>query len=118
VSSSVAQSRCLAPRRSIHTRGHMNVAAGLPPPTLVRKLSRFLRLSRRDVAALADLTNRVRRLPARTSIVAEGDVPQSAFVLVDGMACRFRILSDGRRQIMSFIIPGDICDVQAAMLKR
>ena len=85
---------------------------------LVRKLSRFLRLSRRDVAALADLTKRVRRLPARTEIVAEGDVPHPAFVLVEGMACRFRILSDGRRQIMGFIIPGDICDVHAVMLKR
>jgi CRP-like cAMP-binding protein len=96
----------------------MNVVAGSPHQALVRKLSRFLRLSRRDVAALADLTKRVRRLPARTEIVAEGDVPHPAFVLVEGMACRFRILSDGRRQIIGFIIPGDICDVHAAMLKR
>ncbi len=75
----------------------MNVAAGSPHQALVRKLSRFLRLSPRDVAALADLTKRVRRLPARTEHrCRRRRTAIPTFVLVDGMACRFRILSDGR----------------------
>jgi CRP-like cAMP-binding protein len=34
-----------------------------------------------------------------------------------GLACRYRILGDGRRQITSFLIPGDICDLYAFLLK-
>lgn len=96
----------------------MKNAQNPPHGPLVRRLSRFLRLTERDVAALANLTNRQQRFPARANIATEGDAPRSAFVLLDGMACRFRTLSDGRRQILTFIVPGDICDLHAVLLKR
>ena len=45
-----------------------------------------------------------------TDIVFDGDVPRSAFVLTQGMAFRYRLLPDGKRQILSFMIPGDMLD--------
>lgn len=47
-------------------------------------------------------------LCAGTELIPEGahlDRPQ---VLLDGWAVRQRVLSDGRRQILSFVLPGDI----------
>ena len=33
------------------------------------------------------------------------------------MACRYRILADGRRQILSFLLPGDFCELHTYLLK-
>ncbi len=55
---------------------------------------------------------------AHQDIVAEGTVPRAVFLLHAGLACRYRILGDGRRQITNFLIPGDICDLHVFLLGR
>ena len=92
------------------------IRPGLSP--LVTKLSHFLPLADEDVDALAELTAAQLRWPAHVDIIAEGDVPRSAFVVLEGMACRYRILADGRRQILAFLVPGDICDIYAFVFKN
>jgi hypothetical protein len=47
----------------------------------------------------------------------QGDVPRSAFVLIHGMVFRYRLLPDGKRQILTFMIPGDIFGLHAFLLK-
>jgi CRP-like cAMP-binding protein len=49
-------------------------------------------------------------------LVVEGDAPAQCRVLLDGQAFRHRTLADGRRQIMSFHIPGDVLDLQGMFL--
>ena len=39
-------------------------------------------------------------------------------VLLQGLACRYKDLPDGRRQILSFQFPGDIIDVHAFVMGR
>lgn len=48
----------------------------------------------------------------------EGDVPEFVHLIVEGFACRYKILKDGRRQIMAYLVPGDLCDVHVFILKR
>jgi CRP-like cAMP-binding protein len=48
--------------------------------------------------------------------VVEGDAPSHCRVLLEGQAFRHKTLPDGRRQIMSFHIPGDVCDLQGLFL--
>lgn len=36
----------------------------------------------------------------------------------EGLACRYRILPDGRRQIMTFLLPGDLNGLHVFLLKR
>jgi CRP-like cAMP-binding protein len=55
---------------------------------------------------------------ARRDIVREGDAPRAAHVLLEGWACRYKALADGRRQILSFLIPGDIFDLNCFALRR
>jgi len=38
--------------------------------------------------------------------------------MVEGFACRFKLLQNGRRQILAFHIPGDFCDLHSFSLKR
>jgi CRP-like cAMP-binding protein len=39
-------------------------------------------------------------------------------VILSGLACRYKILSNGSRQIMAFLIPGDLCDAEIFILKE
>ncbi len=97
---------------------------GEPPATndsssnpLTKKLSHYAPLSDSDRQVLDALLARSEHFPADVDIVAEGMVPRSVFVLKDGMAIRYRNLPDGGRQIMTFLIPGDLCDVHVFLLK-
>ncbi len=51
-------------------------------------------------------------------ILLQGDVPTAVHVLLDGQAYRYRLLEDGRRQIVAILVPGDICDLEAVMRGR
>jgi CRP-like cAMP-binding protein len=84
---------------------------------LVAKLSQFAPLSDEDAALLETLCLREERFRAGANIVVEGETPRSAFVLTRGMACRFRLMPDGRRQILTILIPGDFFDLHGFLLK-
>jgi CRP-like cAMP-binding protein len=43
-------------------------------------------------------------------------VPSECCLIVDGFACRYKLLQDGKRQIMSYHISGDIPDLQSLHL--
>jgi CRP-like cAMP-binding protein len=85
---------------------------------LTRKLANFAPLSEDDRRALDGTGTREEQFDARQDIAREGAMPHAAFVLQAGLACRYRILGDGRRQITSFLIPGDICDLYVFLLRK
>src|SRR5678816_1211459 len=80
--------------------------------SLVRKLEQFVRLSPVDHVILNRAsTERVRHFAPRVDIVREGEKPKDVHLILSGWACRYKQLEDGRRQVVSFFLPGDICDV-------
>src|ERR1700760_809128 len=81
------------------------------------KLSHLTPLSDEDGRILDALCLNEERFPANIDIVHEGDVPRSAFVLTRGMAFRYRLMPDGKRQILTFMIPGDIFGLHAFLLR-
>lgn len=86
--------------------------------SLVRKLSRFTRLSEGDVEALKALFGSPRkRYCGREDVLVEGDRPRNVHVVVDGWACRYKHLPDGRRQVISLFLPGDMCEFNAHLLR-
>jgi CRP-like cAMP-binding protein len=84
----------------------------------VQKLMNLVDLSEDDVAALIDATANPRDYAARQDIIREGDRPGPVFVILEGWACRYKILPSGTRQIMAFMLPGDACDLHAGMLEE
>lgn len=86
---------------------------------LVKKLEHFVRLSsaEKDVLARA-AAERIRKLRAHEHVVLEGDKPKVVYLVLDGWACRYKQLEDGRRQIASFFLPGDLCDLNVFILRN
>jgi CRP-like cAMP-binding protein len=60
----------------------------------------------------------IREVGRDQDLVREGDHSPHCLVLIEGFACRYRTLSDGRRQIVSFHIAGDFLDLQGYLLQR
>lgn len=85
---------------------------------LTRKLESFEELTRADCEALRALVPRVRQVPARTDLIREGDVPGNVHLILDGYACRYKVLPDGQRQIIAFFVPGDFCDLNVFILDQ
>jgi CRP-like cAMP-binding protein len=83
---------------------------------LVRKLESIFSLSDEERRAVLALPLTVRALPADTDIVRDGDRPSECCLIVEGLACRYKLTPAGGRQIMSFHIPGDIPDLQSIHL--
>jgi CRP-like cAMP-binding protein len=80
---------------------------------LIRKLESIATLSPEERRAIESLPVRTRVLAPRQDIVREGDKPSQCCLLLDGWACRYKIIGEGRRQIFSFHIPGDVPDLQS-----
>jgi CRP-like cAMP-binding protein len=62
---------------------------------------------------LTEACQNQRCFPARTDLIREGDKPGPGFVILEGWACRYKLLPEGTRQITSLLMPGDTCDLQA-----
>lgn len=83
---------------------------------LVRKLDQAGVLDDADRAILKDLSSRARRIDGRQDLIRAGDRPENVLLVMDGWACRYKILRNGRRHIMAFLVPGDFCDLHVAIL--
>lgn len=89
-----------------------------PCPPLLRRLRKFVDPGPDDLAALALLTRDRRQADAGTCLLREGDSGRAALLLCAGWAMRERSLPDGRRQIMEFLLPGDMCDPGSFVTRR
>src|SRR5215210_5364819 len=85
---------------------------------LIRKLESIGELSDQDREALASLPVQVRSLEADEDVVREGDRPSVCCLLLDGFMHRYKVLPDGKRQILAIHTPGDIPDLQSLFLRH
>lgn len=79
----------------------------------IRRLNAIFPLSVDAVEALSVAMRQQRELPARHEILTEGQEIKGTLVFVKGWAARVRVLPDGRKAVVSFILPGDLighCD--------
>ena len=85
---------------------------------VLRKLQGFGRLEEADTAALALVEAGTRLVPAGTDLIREGDRPEGMIAVTEGFACRYKLRENGARQIMAYLIPGDVCDLDNVALNR
>lgn len=84
---------------------------------LIRKLNAFIPLGTAGERAIETLaTQQVFPLQRGHDIISEGEDPRTVNLIVDGWACRYKILEDGRRQILAFFVPGDLADLHVYIL--
>ncbi|WP_404712252.1 Crp/Fnr family transcriptional regulator [Sphingomonas sp. MMS24-J13] len=82
----------------------------------VDRLRGYSPLGTDDVTALIAATARPRTYPARRDLIREGDRPGPVFVILEGWAHRYKILPNGTRQVLAFLMPGDSCDLHIGLL--
>ena len=66
--------------------------------------------------ALADLPMQVVALGPNQDITREGDRPAQCCLMLEGLACTYKLSGEGKRQIMAFHIAGDLPDLQSLHL--
>lgn len=85
---------------------------------LVRKMRSISALDSAETELLTAVCERTRVYPPRYDLIREGDKPANVFIVLEGWACRYKLLPEGGRQIMAFLMPGDFCDMHVAVLEE
>lgn len=81
-----------------------------PVCALIRKLDGYATLAEEDRAALAGLMSHVRSVERYAVLVEQDCVVDHAIIVFTGLASRYKRRASGRRQILAYLIPGDLCD--------
>jgi CRP-like cAMP-binding protein len=82
-------------------------------PVLARSFSRlehFSPIGEEEKAVLAEAAV-LRRYGPHQDLAQEGEPSDGLKIVLAGLACRYKVLPDGRRQIVAYFVPGDMCDV-------
>jgi len=82
----------------------------------LRRKPAFEPKSEKDVQFISEMKMEHRRLPAGQEIIFPGQDDAELFTLFEGWAFRYKVLPDGRRQILNFLLPGDLLGLQASLL--
>lgn len=85
---------------------------------LTLRAEQFTRFSAEERRRLDDLLAFPTRSWARGEvIIQEGKRVRDIHLVLTGLAARSKTLENGGRQIMAFLIPGDLCDVEVFVLE-
>ena len=83
------------------------------------KMEQYTRFSDEERCELDTLIRgRQEHLGAHEDIIRDGDHSPDCHVVLSGLACRYKILPDGERQIIAFLISGDLFDAEIFILKE
>lgn len=92
------------------------------PPTVpcvacpLRRLPVFRTNTPEEIAFIESMRLGQVDAPAGAAIIEEGSQNPPLYSLFSGWAFRYKTLRDGRRQILNFLLPGDVIGFQAHML--
>lgn len=85
---------------------------------LIRKLDKFISLGPQDQLTLDHLCRHRRSIEANATLMHENARLSVVFVVLMGVAYRYRLLADGRRQILGYLMAGDMCDADFIISDR
>jgi CRP/FNR family transcriptional regulator len=78
----------------------------------LRNNSAFLKITPEDLAAIESFRIGARAVAAGRALMEEHIRSPNLFTLYSGWAFRYKTLTDGRRQILNFLLPGDFIGLQ------
>src|SRR5215831_7344451 len=92
-------------------------AARLRAP-LIEKLARFVDLTADERDCLSAVQADFFRVHDGIDIITAGNAYRSIFILNRGMAIRYKVLHDGRRQILNLVLPGDFMGIPGCLFSQ
>ncbi|WP_116090287.1 Crp/Fnr family transcriptional regulator [Sphingomonas crusticola] len=75
-------------------------------------------VSAEEEQAIRDALGEVRNYAADQTVIRQGEQLEACTLLLDGMMCRYKDLSDGQRQITELHVAGDFVDLHSFTLKH
>ena len=87
----------------------------LPPPCAtcrLRQTNAFTPVSAEELGYIQQFRNSTLTMQAGSTLIHEQKPSGKLFTLYSGWAFRYKTLSDGRRQILNFLLPGDLIGLQ------
>jgi CRP-like cAMP-binding protein len=110
--------RCSASFVAVGARKDSAVAQGTEPRRssdalpamlpLAEKLGQYCALTPAEREFLVDLHQPRLRVARRREIIVSGRRYEHLFILCSGVVCRYKVLQDGKRQVLNLGLPGDI----------
>jgi CRP-like cAMP-binding protein len=79
---------------------------------LIQRLRTTTNAGQDDLRALEGLPFTLRQYRENQAVLNDGDRPSECCVIIEGFCVRSKTIADGKRQILSIHIPGDLPDVQ------
>lgn len=85
---------------------------------LVRKLETNSPLQSEERDELLRLPLILKHFESGHDIVSEGERTKQCCLVAEGLVCRYKIVGDGQRQILSLHLPGDIPDIHSLLIEQ
>lgn len=85
---------------------------------LISRLAGLGPLTNADRAAISALPMRFQVFAANDEVVSQGKAPTECCLVLDGLLCRYKLMGDGRRQIIALLAPGELPDLHGLHLDR
>ena len=84
----------------------------------LRRLKAFREFTPDELAFVARFKTGEFNAEARATILQEGASSAHLYTVLSGWGFRYTLLPDGRRQILNFILPGDLIGLQASVSRE
>ena len=96
----------------------MTAPPSRPASPLTKKLVQLVRLAPDEIAILEDLQSTTRAVGRNREVLTQGQKYDVLFVLIDGAVIRYRILHDGRQQVLNIALPGDFIGFPSTFFEK
>ena len=85
---------------------------------LGRRFSGLIDIDAGEQDALMSLQQDIQRCPQETGFVTAGESFTHSYIIQEGWAAHFKLLPDGRQQILDFSLPGDFIGLYAMVFDK
>lgn len=85
----------------------------LKASTLATKLTRYLELDEKERRRLAEFESGAECVASGVDILRENQPYRDAGVLIEGWCLKYKLLVDGRRQVINYVLPGSFIALEA-----
>lgn len=84
---------------------------------LIARLRRYVSLADAEIATLQSAFERRLAIKKKRDVLLEGYEYHKLHVVVSGFAARYKLLANGKRQVLSIILPGDVIGMPSAFFR-
>jgi len=82
----------------------------------LRKFDLFVKFSPEELTFMQEFKNGELAIQAGSTVLMEGSNSPLIYTVLSGMGTRYTTLENGKRQVLSFLFPGDFMGLQAGLM--